>query len=324
MKLRALVATLALSALVIAGAGASTSAPAVTGVGAIGVTVSDLDRAVAFYTNVLQFTKLSETEVAGAKYERLEGIFGVRMRLAHLALGDERVDLIEYVVPKGRDVPADSRANDRWFQHIAIITSDMDAAYTRLRAYHVRYASTAPQRLPDWNQNAAGIRAFYFRDPDGHFLETLQFPPGKGLAKWHSAGKRLFLGIDHTAIVVSDTEKSLRFYRDVLGMRIAGTSDNYGTEQEHLNNVQGAHLRITSLRAQSGPGIELLEYLTPRDGRAAPGDERPNDLIHWQTTLDVADNTLEAALSSQQKSPIVDGKAIITDPDGHPMELVTP
>ena len=68
--------------------------------------------------------------------------------------------------------------------------------------------------------------------------------------------EKLFLGIDHTAIVVGNTEASLKFYRDALGLQIAGTSENYGTEQEHLNNVFGARLRITSLRAGSGgPGI---------------------------------------------------------------------
>jgi hypothetical protein len=60
---------------------------------------------------------------------------------------------------------------------------------------------------------------------------------------------------------------------------------NHGTEQEHLNNVAGARLRISGLRAQSGPGIEFLDYLAPKDGRAAPADTRANDLWHWQTTL---------------------------------------
>src|SRR6516162_9887048 len=41
----------------------------------------------------------------------------------------------------------------------------------------------------------------------------------------------------------SDAEASLRFYRDLLGLRVVGTSENYGTEQEQLNNVFGAHLQ---------------------------------------------------------------------------------
>ena len=159
----------------------------------------------------------------------------------------------------------------------------MDRAYTRLRAHKVRHASTEPQRLPDWNKNAGGIQAFYFRDPDGHFLEVLAFPPDKGLRKWHRAGGELFLGIDHTAIAVSDTTASLRFYRDRLGLQVTGESENYGAEQEHLNDLFGAHLRITSLRGESGPGVEFLEYLAPVDGRPYPTDAKSNDLIHWQT-----------------------------------------
>lgn len=139
------------------------------------------------------------------------------------------------------------------------------------------------------DKNAGGIKAFYFRDPDRHYLEILQFPAGKGEAKWQRKDQ-LFLGIDRTAIVVSHTESSLKFYQDVLGLKVAGTSENYGTEQEHLNNVFGARLRITGLRAPGGgPGIELLEYLSPQDGRPYPADERANDLFHWQTTLTVAD-----------------------------------
>lgn len=74
-----------------------------------------------------------------------------------------------------------------------------------------------------------------------------------------------------SAIVVKDTETSLRFYRDRLGLRIVGASENFGTEQEHLNNVFGARLRITTLRAAKGPAIELLEYLTRGTAGRCPG-----------------------------------------------------
>jgi catechol 2,3-dioxygenase-like lactoylglutathione lyase family enzyme len=182
-------------------------------------------------------------------------------------------------------MPLDSRSNDRWFQHVAIIVRDMDEAYKHLRKHKVEHASSGPQRLPDWNKEAGGIKAFYFRDPDGRYLEILQFPPDKGDARWHKKTNKLFLGIDHSAIVVADTEASLRFYRDRLGMKVVGESENYGTEQEHLANVFGARLRITEMRAAKGPGIEFLEYLTPRNGRPMPLDSSANDLWHWQIRL---------------------------------------
>ncbi|HZP82363.1 MAG TPA: VOC family protein [Chthonomonadaceae bacterium] len=308
----------------------------VTAVDSVGMTVSDMDRALAFYTKALPFEKVSEAEVAGTEYEHLQGLFGLRMRVARLRLGDEYLELTEYLAPKGRPIPADSRSNDRWFQHVAIIVSDMDRAYRWLRQNRVEHASSGPQRLPDWNKNAGGIQAFYFKDPDGHPLEILAFPPDKGAAKWHRPTDRLFLGIDHTAIVVGDTEASLKFYRDILGMRVAGESENYGVEQEHLNNVFGARLRITGLRAASGPGIEFLEYLSPRDGRPFPPDERASDLVRRHTCLVVRD--AEAAERSLR-----DGKAFflssglvtlpdstlgysrglqVRDPDGHVVQII--
>ena len=301
----------------------------VASVDAIGLTVSDLDRSIEFYTRVLDFERVSEEELAGEEIERRQGLFGVRLRRARLRLGDESIELTEYLAPRGRPAPVDARSNDRWFQHVAIIVSDMDRAYTRLRANRVHHASPGPQLLPAWNPNAGGIRAFYFRDPDGHPLEVLSFPEGKGDAKWHRATDRLFLGIDHTAIVIEDTEASLRFYRDQLGFRIAGTSENYGPEQERLNNVYGARLRITALRAESGPGIELLEYLAPGDGRPYPADAKPNDLLHWHTRLTGRDAAGAAsALRSFRAvflAPLVaeNGRKtfLVRDPDGHAIEF---
>ena len=77
-------------------------------------------------------------------------------------------------------------------------------AYEHLRRAKVKHVSTAPQTLPAWNKDAGGIKAFYFRDPEDHVLEIIWFPAGKGDPKWQQPGTNLFLGIDHTAIVVSD------------------------------------------------------------------------------------------------------------------------
>ena len=307
----------------------------VTAVDSVGLTVSDLDRSIEFYSKVLKFEKVSETEVDGDSYEHLTGVFGLRMRIARMKLGDESIELTEFLAPRGRPAPADLRSNDLWFQHVAIIVSDMDRAYRWLREHKVQHASSGPQLLPAWNPNAGGIRAFYFRDPDGHPLEVLWFPQGKGASKWHASTDRLFLGIDHTAIVISDTGASLRFYRDQLGMEVAGESENYGTEQEHLNNVFGARLRITALRAASGPGIEFLEYLAPRDGRPYPPEEKANDLIHWQTrflgtSADQAARILQdgrSAFVSTGAVELPDGKAgfrkaiTVRDPDGHAIQI---
>jgi catechol 2,3-dioxygenase-like lactoylglutathione lyase family enzyme len=263
----------------------------------VGFTVSDMDKAIDFYTRVLPFEKVSDKELWGEDFERLSGVFGARVRVVRFRLGSEILELTEYLNSNSRPIPVDSRSNDRWFQHIAIIVSDMDKAFEILRKNKVRFASTAPQTLPKTIPNAAGIRAFYFRDFDNHVLEILQFPADKGSAKWHDAAKngKTFLGIDHTAIVVGDTAESLKFYRDSLGLTVAGESTNFGTEQEHLNNVRNARLHISGLRTkEDGIAVEFLEYLAPQGGKSFPDDTRSSDLWHWQTSF-VADKTTSFA-----------------------------
>ncbi len=329
-----LAATVLAAALVLALAATSASAK-ILALDAVSIPVSDLDRSIAFYTGVLDFTKVSEVEVAGEEFERSFGVFGMRARIARLRLGDESLELIQFLAPEGRPYPEDARSNDRSFQHVAIIVSDMAKAYARLREHNVRHASSGPQRLPDWNPNAGGIEAFYFKDPDGHPLEILHFPEGKGAAKWH-AKDRLFLGIDHTAIVIGDTGASAAFYGAALGMTKAGESENYGTEQAHLNNVFGARLHITAMRPPAGPGVEFLEYLAPRTGRKAAADRQANDLVAVTTVL-VSDNAagdaaaLEKAGYGDVSSGAVDihdravgyaKAATVQDPDGHFIRLV--
>ena len=308
----------------------------VSRVESVGFTVSDMDKALDFYTRVLPFEKVSDTEISGVEFEHLSGVFGARVRVVRLKLGDEVLELTEYLTPQGRPVPADSRSNDRWFQHIAIIVSDMDKAYAYLRSNRIRHASTGPQTLPSYITAAAGIRAFYFKDFDNHVLEILSFPPEKGAAKWHELERtgRLFLGIDHTAIVVRDTETSLKFYRDALGLSVAGESMNYGTEQEHLNNVFGARLHISGLKTRdAGINVEFLEYLAPTNGLPYPADSRSNDLWHWQTSF--AADGVDHFFRTYRPDYISTGTvlfekpvlgfrraSLVRDPDGHAVRIV--
>jgi len=305
-------------------------------VGPVVITVANMERSVDFYTQVLTFEKRTDVERTGPEIDALYGVPNARVRAVGLKLGEESIELLQFIGTAGAPMPIDARSNDLSFQHVAIIVGDMDRAYTVLRQNNVEHISPYPQRLPDWNPNAAGIKAFYFRDPDGHPLEILQFPPDKGDPKWRVANGRLFLGIDHTAIVVSNTDTSVDFYRNLLGLRVAGESDNYGFEQEHLNNVFGAHLRITSLRGQSGIGVELLEYITPRDGHAAPANATAADISHHETVL-LVDNIagVNAVLPDAKNHSILVNQIsgsellfhasqaeLIPDPDGHQLLLL--
>ena len=147
----------------------------VNAVSAVGMTVADLDRSVDFFTRVLGFKRISDIEVYGDEYEKLQGVFGLRMRVARLKLGDETIELTQYLAPEGRPIPSDWRSNDHSFQHIAIVVSDMDKAYQHLRSHKVRHASTGPQTIPADNKAAAGIGAFISKIPTGIFWKSFIF-----------------------------------------------------------------------------------------------------------------------------------------------------
>lgn len=277
------------SFLLIAGNLHLTGLAQVLKVDAVGITVSDLDRSLKFYTEVLGFEKISETEIQGGEYEKLHGLFGIRMRTAKLQLGEEFIELTDYLTSGGRSIPEDFKSNDLAFQHIAIVVSNMEKAYAQLRKFNIEHVSTGPQTLPQSIPEAAGIKAFYFHDPDKHKLELIWFPKDKGQPKWQLSNGKLFLGIDHTAISVSNTGNSLKFYQEILGIERKGDSWNKGNEQSHLNFVENASLHITGLRAAIGPGIEFLEYLEPGPGKPYPADSKTDDLWHWQTILTAED-----------------------------------
>ncbi len=322
------------------------------------ITVSDLDRVLPFYTQTLPFELVGIRTVASAPLTRLFALTdsGATARIATLRLGTETLELLDFGPPPngqpetGQPIPPDSRSNDGWFQHVAIVVSDMGQAYQQLRQRKVEHVSSSPQTLPAYITAAAGVQAFYFRDPDGHVLELISFPPGKGSPKWQQAGGnrdavrrdagprnagRLFLGIDHTAIGSADTDTSLAFYRDLLGLKVGGSSENYGPEQERLNQVFGAHLLISGLTTGSGVGIELLDYVAPPGGRPYPAQSRANDLWHWHTVVLVSGlDALYTNILTKKYTVLTPGiipldglglearrGLLVRDPDGHAVLL---
>ncbi|MBW6489971.1 MAG: VOC family protein [Lentimicrobium sp.] len=307
----------------------------ISAVNSVSITISNMDEAIEFYTRVLPFQKDTLLILKGKNVQQFFNIqdTSLTIEIARLHLGEEQIELMEFhsVTDTGRKIPTDSQSNDLWFQHIAIVVSDMDKAYQLLLDNDVTHVSTFPQTLPDYLSAAAGISAFYFRDPDGHNLELIHFPEGKGNPKWQNNGDKLFLGIDHTAIGIESTKASLKFYKDILGLDIAGESENYGSEQEHLNQVFGARLQITGLTAGSGIGLEFLDYIAPPGGRPYPADTKATDIWYWHTSLKVNDaemmyNKILATDARLISTGIINFNSsetgihqgfIISDPDGH-------
>ncbi|WP_420420634.1 VOC family protein [Simkania sp.] len=308
--------------------------PPINAVVSFDLTVGNMDRSVAFYTKILGFQKVADYKVSGEPYDTLYDLKGSRIHVVRLRLGLETLTLMEFEKPKGRSLPTDFASDDSMFQHIAIVVSDLNKAYGILLKNQIVTISPEPQKLPEWNPASSGLQAIYFRDPDRHPLELMQFPAGKGNPRWQQTHGQLFLGIDHSSLTINNTSKSLEFYHHHLGLKITADSLDYGPEREKLTGVKGAKVYITSLSAEQGPGIELLDYLTPETGRNMPPDTRANDLWHWQIRLQspelaelhqslVKANTFVRKLLNFQ-NPYLDYHEafLVRDPDGHAL-LIT-
>lgn len=301
----------------------------------IALTVEDLDRSVSFYQKVLNFKLVGTYTLDRFTAQNLFGIAdeNITVEVAALSLGEEQIELMQFHGTTDQDkIPADSQSNDLWFQHLALVVNNIETAMAHFEMFEVARISPAPQTLPDYLE-AAGITAFYFKDPDGHVLELIHFPEDKIDPKWRNKPGE-FLGIDHTAIIIGDTARSQAFYEN-LGMQRDSQTKNYGPEQEKLNQVEGTQLLITAMRFDQGPGIEFLDFKSPDDGRTFPKDAQPTDLIHWHTVIEV-DNLPKihdhfekdkAAFISKTITRIeIAGQQsyhafLIRDPDGHAVML---
>ena len=307
----------------------------------IGFTVADVDREADFFTKVLRFEKVADFRVVGTEYGKMEGVFNANMRIVHLRLGDQIVELTQYVSPPtGRPIPVPSYSNDEWFEHMAIVVNDMDAAYKILQENNVQQISAYPITIPQTNPGAAGIKAIKFHDPERHDLELLYFPPGKGEPSWQKPTNKLFLGLSHTAMTVGSTEKGVTFYRDLLGFEVGGLTHNTGATQEVLDNLFNDTCDVTEMVPVSAPPhIEFLDYKTPPGGRPMPADTRANDLWHWQTSLvtkdiqAVTDRLRQAgvqfispdvvSIPQEAQAQLGFKKAVmVRDPNGHAIRLI--
>jgi catechol 2,3-dioxygenase-like lactoylglutathione lyase family enzyme len=225
--------------------------------------------------------------------------------------------------PPGCSYPGDVLGWDPRFQHFAIVVSDMTAAYANLQALHnwTAISTDGPQILPP---SSGGVTAFKFRDPEGHPLEMLAFAPGATPAHWAIRSGNLCLGIDHSAISVADTNRSVAFYSR-LGLARTSSSLNVGPEQEQLDNLLRAVVEVTALAPpiQAVPHVELLCYRGNFDRREHLTNR--NDVAATQLVFEVERDAFDAIVAlnrntniSRSTRPESGGlRALLRDPDGH-------
>jgi len=221
---------------------------------------------------------------------------GVRV----LLLGDQRLELVHAIQDREPAPPSNAVA----FQHCAVVVPAMDKAMEHLRDVSGWTAISlgGPERLPD---ASGGATAFKFRDPDGHPLELIEFHPGKVPAPWRHRDPIPFLGIDHSAVTVSDTDRAVAFWRK-LGFAVTNRHVNRGLEQARMDGlpIPDAVVEVTTLEPGGGgpPHLELLRYATP-----APLHVRAVDGSPFATSL-----VLQGVPAGSGSGP---------DPDGHRFRL---
>lgn len=140
----------------------------------VGLTVSSLDRSVAFYRDGLGLALVLEQEKVGGYLSAITRYPGAHVRMAQLeARGGTRIELFEYLEPPGGGVPLEPA--NVGITHVCLLVDDIEAARRRLAA-----AGADPVSDPvpiDTGANAGGWD-LYVRDPDGIVLELFQPPVG--------------------------------------------------------------------------------------------------------------------------------------------------
>lgn len=266
-------------------------------------------RLADFYEFALGFRRIAIEHLSGARAQEAFGIGGRVLRIT-LELGAQRLTLLQFVDQPGRVYPLDANSSELVFQHFAVVVSDMSAAMAQLgrAAGWMPITIGGPQQLPP---SSGGVTAFKFRDPEGHPLELLAFAAGNSPSPWQHmrVDGTPFLGIDHSAISVADTARSVAFY-EALGWQVSNRSLNDGPAQARLDRLENPQVEVTALRA-SGNGTPHLELLCYADrGSQSPLQLRANDVAATCLVFGADDlpGQSDSAASSASRG---------VDPDGH-------
>lgn len=266
----------------------------------------------AFYESALGFRQVAVEHLSGARTQERLGVTGRTLRIT-LELGAQTIKLLQFVDQPGHVYPAGSDASDVVFQHFAVVVADMGAAMERLSRIPGWTPITrgGPQQLP---ASSGGVTAFKFRDPDGHPLELLAFPRDNMPTHWrHQQSRGLFLGIDHSAISVADSARSVVFYES-LGLKRSGQSMNDDAVQAALDGLEHPVAEVTALEpAHATPHVELLCY--HRTHKAGPLDLRVNDVAATCLVFEADKHALRPGASDESVHDLV-------DPDGHHLAIV--
>ena len=144
----------------------------------LNIVVTDLERSVKFYTEILGFEKINTVHLEGEWIDSIVGLKGVNADVAFIVApeGEPKVELLCYKSPKSDSIPANSLSNTIGLRHIALRVNDIWASYEKLKDSGVKILSE-PIAVPSTLQAQNPVRKtlFYFYDPDGVLLELAEY-----------------------------------------------------------------------------------------------------------------------------------------------------
>jgi glyoxylase I family protein len=136
----------------------------------VGVCVSDLDRALAFYRNLLGFTVEHDLAVAGEPSDTLLRLRDVDLKAVYLRRDGVRLELLHFASPPA-PTPRTRTMHERGLTHLSFRVADLDATLTALRAANANVLDDTIIRMPTF-----GAAACFITDPDGQLIELVQSP----------------------------------------------------------------------------------------------------------------------------------------------------
>jgi glyoxylase I family protein len=141
-----------------------------------GITVTNLERSLAFWRDVLGFQLSHRPHQTGELASEITGVPGAEILIAVLKGYGHKIELLEYHSPSDRKRVA-LRPCDVGSVHVAFTVDDLDAVLATIAGSGWR-AAGQPQTLVAGPN--AGKRVVYVHDPDGTTIEFMQPTPGKG------------------------------------------------------------------------------------------------------------------------------------------------
>ena len=136
-----------------------------------GITVSNLERSLAFWRDVLGFELSHRPHQTGTLASEITGVPGAEISIAVLKGYGHKIELLEYLAPQDQKKHVDLRPCDVGFVHVALLVDDLDAILDKIAASGWR-AAGKPQTLKTGPN--AGKRVVYVRDPDGATIEFME------------------------------------------------------------------------------------------------------------------------------------------------------